>query len=343
MAKSVKLADIAAIVGVSTVTVSKALSDQKGVSEELREKIKQLADEMGYKQPSALRKEHTSTTLNIGVIIPEHFLSKYDSFYWNLYQEITKYTVSQDGFSILEVVNSTDEQEKIMPKLVQENKVDGLIVLGGMHHDYLTILQEEGGVPVIYLDFYDENQQCDAVITNNFYGAYLMTNYLCKMGHRKIAYVGTLMSTQSITDRYLGYLKSVMENGLEFRQDWIIPDRDKKTGMIDEEKLMKLPEDMPTAFVCNCDLTAGYLIKKLRAAGYRVPDDISVVGFDNFIHPGMCDVAITTYEVDVIRMVKRVVDLLSRKIRDNSYHSGTSIVEGHMMIKDSVKKYNVSR
>lgn len=338
MAKSVKLADIAAIVGVSSVTVSKALSDQKGVSEELREQIKQLADEMGYRQPSAIKKEKTQTTYNIGVLIPEQFLSKYDSFYWTLYQAITRYTATKGCFSILEVVNKEDEECVRLPKLVQENKVDGLVILGGMCHSYLQMIQSQSRVPVIYLDFYDETQQCDAVVSNNFYGAFLMTNYLYKMGHRKIAYVGTLMSTQSITDRYLGYLKSVMENGLEQRKDWIIEDRDGRTGMIDMENLLQLPEEMPTAFVCNCDLTAGYLIKKLQAAGYRVPEDVSVVGFDNFLHPGMCDIGITTYEVDVERMVRRAVDLLFRKIHDSSYHSGTSIVEGHIIYKDSVRQ-----
>lgn len=85
MAKAVKLADIAGQLGVSTVTVSKALSGQKGVSEELREKIKTLADEMGYKQPSARRREHAVKSYNIGVLIAEHWLDKYDSFYLQMY------------------------------------------------------------------------------------------------------------------------------------------------------------------------------------------------------------------------------------------------------------------
>lgn len=90
MAKSVKLGDIAAIVGVSTVTVSKALSDQKGVSEELRAQIKQLADEMGYQSPSEIRKKTAKKKYNIGVLIQEIYLGKYPSFYWQLYQVLNK-------------------------------------------------------------------------------------------------------------------------------------------------------------------------------------------------------------------------------------------------------------
>ena len=90
MAKAVKLADIAEKVGVSNVTVSKALSGQKGVSEEMREKIQKLADELGYKQPSAARKESIRRqSYNIGVLIQESYLDKYDSFYWQMYQQVS--------------------------------------------------------------------------------------------------------------------------------------------------------------------------------------------------------------------------------------------------------------
>lgn len=338
MAKSVKLADIAAIVGVSTVTVSKALSDQKGVSEEVREKIKKLAEEMGYKPPSANKKNIVSENYNIGVIIPEHFLSRYDSFYWMLYQTITKFATTKGCFSLMEVISATDEAERNLPKFVLEKKVDGLILMGGMQKEYLKVLQEETSIPMVYLDFYDKDQECDAVISNNFYGAYMLTNYLYRMGHRKIAYVGTLLVTESITDRYLGYLKSVMEHGLDSYDDWVIPDRDKDTGMIDLNRCLQLPKIMPTAFVCNCDLTAGYLIKKLQSEGFRVPEDVSVVGFDNFIHPGMCDVGITTYEVDVEGMSQKAVEHLIDKIADPKKHIGTTIVDGCLIYKESVKR-----
>ena len=86
MAKAVKLADIAERVGVSTVTVSKALSGQKGVSEEVREKIHSIAEELGYQQPSAARKSQNHKNFNIGILISERFLVKYESFYWQMYQ-----------------------------------------------------------------------------------------------------------------------------------------------------------------------------------------------------------------------------------------------------------------
>lgn len=336
MAKAVRLADIAERLNVSTVTVSKALSDQKGVSEEMRQRIKQLADEMGYVPPSAARKAREQKSYNIGILIAEQYLDKYDSFYWQLYQKVATKAVAKGCFTMLEVITSQDVAELNIPKLVQEEKVDGIIVIGGMNERYLQTFSQDGRLPTVYLDFYDEKRDCDAVISDNFYGMYRLVNYLYEMGHNRIAYVGTLQATASITDRYFGYAKSLMEHGQQIRKDWIIDDRDIETGKIDSENLMKLPEEMPTAFVCNCDLTASELIKKLAEAGYGVPEDISVVGYDNYLYPGLCDVGITTYEVNTKEMAKRAIHTILRKISGDTYRKGVFVVEGHPVYKESV-------
>lgn len=174
-----------------------------------------------------------------------------------LYQELTKKAVGRGCFTILELVSRADALAGNTPVIVQEKRVDGIVVIGTMDKDYLLNLEQNAEVPVVYMDYYDNSREVDTVISNSFYGSYMLTNYLFEMGHRDIAYVGTLCATNSITDRYLGYLKSIMEHGIELKQEWIIPDRD-----------IQLPEHMPTAFVCNCDLTAGYLIKKLQKARY---------------------------------------------------------------------------
>lgn len=337
MAKAVKLADIAKLVGVSTVTVSKALSGQKGVSEEMRAKIKQVADELGYKQPSTLKRPQVSKSYNIGVLIAERYLDKYDSFYWQMYQQVATKAVAKECFTLMEVVSEQMENEDELPKLIQEQKVDGMIIVGRLFDRYLMFLNKKAGVPLIYLDFCDEKQETDAVISDSYYGAYRLTNYLFDMGHTDIAYVGTLMATGSITDRFLGYVKSLMEHGKEVKNEWIVNDRDKETGRIDEDIFFQLPSDMPTAFVCNSDLTASFLIKKLEHLGYRVPEDISVVGYDNYLFPGLCDVPISTYEVDMKEMARRTIHTIIKKISGESYRHGIYIVEGHMVIKDSIR------
>ena len=338
MAKTVKLADIAEKVGVSTVTVSKALSGQKGVSEEMREKIKQLADELGYRSPSENKRQTTEKQYNIGVIIQEVYLDKYDSFYLTMYQELNKRAVARGCFTLLESMSRESVLSNVMPLLVQEKKVDGLIVVGDMTQTYMEHLEAEAGIPVVCMDFYNDTINLDTVISNSFYGTYALTNYLFQMGHKKIAYVGTVGTTNSITDRYLGYAKSLLEHHIEVRKDYVIDDRDTKTGRMDLDKYYQLPEDMPSAFVCNCDLAASYLIRKLRANGYRVPEDILVVGFDNYLFPGLCDIGITTYEVNIGEMARRVVHKIVRKIANENYTAGVFIVDGHMVIKDSVTR-----
>lgn len=338
MAKAVKLADIAERLGVSTVTVSKALSGQKGVSEELRAKIKELADEMGYKQPSAQRRERVGKSYNIGVLIAARYLGMHDSFYWQMHQQVAARAVTKGCFTLMEVVSEEAEMLKELPMLIQEHKADAIIIMGRLSDEYLENLNEKGGIPVLYLDFCDEKMNTDAVISDSYYGAYHITNYLFDMGHRKIGYVGTLLSTGSITDRYFGYAKSLLQHGEQIRQDWVLDDRDKETVIIDPERYMKLPKEMPTAFVCNCDLTASHFIKKLQENGYRVPEDVSVVGYDNYLFPGLCEVELTTYEVDIKEMARKAVHIIIKKLNGEKSRPDMSIVEGHLVIRDSVKR-----
>lgn len=336
MAKAVKLADIAERVGVSTVTVSKALSGQKGVSEEVREKIRSIAEDLGYQQPSAVRKSQNHKNFNIGILISERFLVKYESFYWQMYQAVATRATAEECFTMLEVIGKAEEESSRMPKLVQERKVDGIIVIGKMMDAYLQHLNTEAGIPVIYLDYYNGREASDSVIFNSYYGTYELTYYLYRMGHRKIAYVGTLLAMESITDRYFGYQKALLELGLEQKKGWVLDDRHIETGEIDTVNMLQIPKDMPTAFVCNCDLTASFLIKKLKDNGYRVPEDISVVGFDNYLYPGLSDIQITTYEVDLKEMAKKAVYNMISKISNENYKPGIHIVEGHMVLKESV-------
>ena len=167
---------------------------------------------------------------------------------------------------------------------------------------------------------------------------YKLVNYLFEMGHKKIAYVGTLLSTNSITDRYMGYYKAMLEHGQEVPADYVIDDRSKDTRARCINYDFILPKDMPTAFACNNDVTAIDLIGYLKQKGYRVPEDISIVGFDNYQVPGRGDLDITTYEVDIKEMARKTINNLLKKIVGEHYKKGITTVEGHMVIKTSVKK-----
>lgn len=338
MAKSVRLRDIAEKVGVSTVTVSKALSGQKGMSDALREKIHSLASEMGYVPSISRKADNSKRSYTIGVIIAEQFMSEYSSYYNKLHQQVSQLAMERGCFTMLEVISDKAQESRNLPRLILDKKVEGILVIGRLDEAYLKEIKSSSGIPMVYLDFCNHTGDEDAVISDSYNGSYCITNYLFDKGHKKIAFVGTVMASGAITDRYFGYRKSLLEHGVEFRQDWIIDDRDIDNGAIDPARFFKLPDDMPTAFVCNCDLTASVLIKKLLDKGYKVPDDISVVGFDNFVYPGMCDIKITTYGVDTYEMGRNAVLNLVRKISKERYRQGIMILEGHLIEGESVKE-----
>lgn len=334
--KSVKMSDIADRLNVSTVTVSKALSGQKGVSEEMREKIRELAEQMGYQAPSAARGKKMVKSHNIGILISARYLENHDSFYWRVYQEAADRAIQKECFTMFESISEEMEESNQKPRLLEEKKVDGLIVIGKPGYSYGEYLKENAGMPMVFLDFYDTDAGVDCFVSDGFYGTYVLTNYLFRKGHREIAYVGTLFATESITDRYLGYVKSLLEHGVTPKREYLIPDRDVNSGLRDDYVSYQFPEQMPTAFVCNCDFIAGLIIKALQERGLRVPQDISVVGYDNYLYPGLTDVGITTYEVDVKEMARCAVNTLIKKMENEPYKKGIHIVAGHLVEKESV-------
>ncbi len=334
--KPVKMADIAEKLNVSTVTVSKALTGQKGVSDEMRERIKSLAREMGYKYTGQMKDKQEDKSYNIGVVISNRYLDNSESFYWKMYQEVAGLAMTQGVFTLLELLSEEDELEGNIPKLIEEDKVDGVIVIGKPGHDYVKTLEKKGKKPMVFLDFYDTELRTDSVVSNSYLGAYILTDYLIRAGHKRIAYVGTLMVTDSVTDRYMGYVRALVEYGFPVEKEMLIEDRDLTTGLRDTENPIILPDNMPSAFVCNCDFIASLVIKQIRQRGLRVPEDVSVVGFDNYLYPGLCDIGITTYEVDIREMARRSLSILTRIIKGEPHGKGLNIVEGRLIEKDSV-------
>lgn len=331
--KAVTMSDIAKAMNVSTVTVSKALGDRDGVSAELRERIKQKATEMGYRVHVGSHGTKDGLTYNIGIIVAKHFISDASSFYWIVYRYIVELLQKQNYYGMLEVVNDRSGAEDI-PNSVLDRKVDGLIILGQLSDEYIDKLIGHE-LPTVFLDFYGSREDADAVLSDNFYGAYMLTSHLIENGHRRIGFLGSISSTSSIQDRYLGYYKALLENRIPLRQDWVISDRSNESDIFPE---FTLPNDMPTAFVCNCDETAYKLVNQLRNSGYSVPDDISVAGYDNHIYSTISNPRLTTIDVNSRVMSTEAVDIILHKIRDGNYRRGRTLVTGKLVRRDSVKK-----
>lgn len=331
MNKNITMKDIAKQIGVSTVTVSKALNDKDGVSDEVKAKIKALASQMGYRVNTAAKSMREGLTYNIGVIIPERFTGPDQSFYLRVYQEISK-GLEDHGYSgILHILSSSDEHTLQLPRIYSDRKVDGFILLGQISKPYIEIMHAIEP-PILFLDFYDDHSDIDAVVSDNFYGAYELTNYLIQQGHRHIAYVGSLYATSSIQDRFLGYYKSLLEHQITLREDWIINDRDEHGSFID----IHIPDEMPTAFVCNCDQVAYLVVQKLKDSGYRVPEDCSVVGFDNDIYATLTAPHLTTVEVNMEQLAQTSIQSILSKVSNPDLRFGRIVVKGKIIYRSSV-------
>lgn len=324
--------DIANKLGVSSVTVSKALSNKEGVSDDLKIKIKNLAEEMGYRYNTAAKSIKDGLSYNIGVLIPERFTGISHSFYMRVYQHISLHLEQYGYFGILNILSSDEEESLSYPRIYNEKKVDGIIILGQISKPYIETIQSMD-LPKIFLDFYDEHSSIDSIVSDNFYGAYEITNYLIQNNHKRIAYVGNIYSTSSIQDRFLGYYKSLLEHGLVLDPNLILNDRDERGTYID----IVIPEETPTAFVCNCDQVAYNLYDRLNALGYRIPEDFSVVGFDNDIYATLTTPKLTTVEVDIEKMAQLALKTIMDKITNPDHTNGRVQVQGKIIYRDSVR------
>ena len=331
--KKVKMEDIAEKLGVSIVTVSNALKGKKGVSEEMREKITRTAEEMGYHCVVREKKSHDSYI--IGVAVAEKYVKEFPSFYMDIYQRIAGEAVKRGHLTVLEVVTHEKENLEKPFEPFLEKKTAGLILIGELKKEYIQAIRNNYDIPIVCVDYYDIYEDLDYIVTDGFGGMACMTELLLEQGYRDLMFVGTPTATKNITDRYLGYCKALERAGIREAQQNILPDRDFQSD--DYRIEFELPENLPEAFVCNCDKTAGILIGKLSEKGIAVPDDISVVGFDDYKAQLSGDLKLTTYENDEKVIAQISMNTLLRRIEGGRHACGVRIVEGSIVEGNTVK------
>ncbi len=333
--KEVKLEDIANELGVSIVSVSNALKGKKGVSENLRLRVEKKAEEMGYSLPK--KNDFTEQKVyRIGIIIAERYVKEYPSFYMEIYKYAAQEATKKGSLTMLEIISTERERlENFTPPFL-ETEVQGIMIIGELEEKYFSVLRQSYQNPVVCVDFYSTDNDLDYVVTDSYHGMQTVTQKLIDSGHTDIGFVGTPQVTHSIMDRYMGYCKALCANGIQEREDRLILDRsaDRYQYQID----FNLPNNLPTAFACNCDKSAYVLIEKLAKRGYRVPEDISVVGFDYFYTTMQGNVRLTTYESDIKAMAHLSVKLLMKRMEGKTEPSGVRVVRGQVIEGDTVRK-----
>ena len=326
MAQEIRQADIAKKLGVSVVAVSRALSGKEGVGQVLREQILETAAAMGYTlKPGRDTQVYTST---VGILIAEEYLSVENSFFSAMQLHLNHALTNHGAASLLKIIPPDSiPGEHLIPK-----SADGLVVVGKLPPPYLTLL-ETLDLPLLYLDFYAPDSRAVSVLADGYLGAWELTRYLLSVGHRKIGYLGSIDSDANAQDRYFGYCKALAETGLTPRPDWIIPNRAKR-GFFET---YHLPEDLPTAFVCDCDQSASLFTRDLIRQGHQVPKDISITGFYNHVFSTLTSPALTTYSINMAEMGRRAATAIIDLIRGEPV-SRRILISGEPVLRESVTK-----
>lgn len=320
--KKVSMQDIAKELGVSKMTVSKCFHDSEDISEETKQAIFRKADEMGYEYKKRVK-------YRIAVLFSEVYFEPNEKFYNELYKRLTEQEWrSSMKFSMI-YVNREDERNLYLNPVVLEN--DAIMLLGQFSKRFVSGIVERR-IPVVCLDFYYRGIEADSVISNSYQTSYELTSYLLEQGHREICFLGNKNYTNSVNDRYLGYCKALLEENLEINPKNRIDDRNDR-GILQE---FVLPDKLPTAFVCNNDHAAYLLIRQLKQKGLKVPEDISVVGFDDVLYAEISEPPITSVHVKRKFMAEQAVSLMKRRLETPDAGARVVTIDCSIVYRESV-------
>jgi len=306
----VTLEMIAQEIGTTKNTVSRALSGKTGVSEELRNKIIEQAKLQGYQQKV---KEEPTMPTKITMVCNSSMPS--DIYFWptvisGIFEYSAKHQISTHSV-IVDMVE--DNVKSLLP--LQEKHCDGILVIGTLPDATFKRIAELKR-PMVVLDHYSHHVECDYINVANENGTIKAVDFLYNHGHRRIGFINneTATYTYSLTKRYNGYKKRMEELALTVDSRFVWAESKYKDLQYFRDKLdmFSTVKDTPSAWVCANDVTGYNFCAILRERGIRVPDDISLVGFDNI--PGVFHTQLTTLDVPQSNIGAYALKRLMRRI-----------------------------
>lgn len=273
---------IADELGLSRFTVARALGGATGVSEETRKKVVETARRLGYVSPGTRRGTNSFRTRNV-LFLVEQFRFTGDRYFWPRVIAGVEAATKRQGLNLMVATIGAEEEENgLLPPALRERTVDGVLAVGEFAPAFLATLRGQS-LPVVMVDVDGCEHSFDAVMTADAWGATLAVRHLAGLGHRRIGFIGDLSFASSFRRRYEGFSAAQCALGLFDEGVLAI------TGQV-EYHYWEISEvrsallgarELPTAFLCANDSTALMLVAALEEMGYRVPWDISVVGFDD--------------------------------------------------------------
>lgn len=273
--KKVTLESIAKKVGVSKVAVYKALNNKGGVSDAVKSQILEVASTLGYKKA---KKDILTDMHFLYLVNKSFFLTTSEQFYTSIYYYLNEECDKSD--SNLKIVFFDDAEDNLtaLKKTIQGSKypIDGIFIAGEVPSSFIEKLSIIN-IPIIFIDYYSPIHNYSYIYPDNYRMSYMITKYLIQKGHQKIGFVGDDNKTSAIADRFYGYRKALSEENIEFKPEWHI--NQNIEHMMEVTDI--LPKRLPTAFVCHCDPAAHKMYTLLSTRGLSVPDDVSIISFDN--------------------------------------------------------------
>jgi LacI family transcriptional regulator len=332
--KRVSMQTIADYLNVSKVTVYKALNNQQYVSDELREQIIQVAKDLGYIKPT-----NKNPVLNnrLAFIVPKRYFLESDSFYTTIFYYLNNFCNNDKITLTLYVINGSDESSCTIPAALSSSNCDGIFLAGEITDKYVHDIGELG-LPVTLIDFYKPHLNYDCIIADNFFNGFTATNYLIEKGHSNIGFVGTPSQTSSISDRFYGYRKALASHNLAYNPDWHLTNNDAISGVYTLDT--PLPDTLPTAFVCHCDRAAYFLIQRLNMVNIKVPEEISVISFDNTNLAENSTPMLTTIDINTKIIAEKSYAQLRNRIENSSIPKQRIYIPCNIVERNSVYPYS---
>lgn len=334
--------DIAQATGLSITTVSLVLNNKGNrISIEHRQLIKEIAKKLNYRPNRlavGLLKKKTNT---IGLIIPD--IS--NSFFSEMTKGIED-TGRQAGYNLI-LCNSNDQQDLEIEYIntLVDNGVDGMIITmsaesyGDKAEKSFAALWE-AGTPSVIVDCFSNVKDFSTVTVDNIKGSYLAVEYLFALGHRRIACISGPIGPKTNDDRLTGYVNGLKKHNISYDEHLVFEgDFRFQSGY---DAISKLLPYHPTAILCLNDMMAYGASKALREQGIKIPDKMSVMGFDDIFFSKLMEVPLTTIEQPVYKMGEDAANILIDEISGNKKRSHI-LLDPKLKIRNSTKKNDLSQ
>ncbi|MBE6012382.1 LacI family DNA-binding transcriptional regulator [Anaeropeptidivorans aminofermentans] len=329
------ISDIAKICGVSKSTVSRVINDKPdGVSEKTKKKILKVIEELNYRPSSLARSVATSHSGLIGLIIPDTS----SLFYPEIIHGVSTYLSSHGYSMILGDSQYNPDIEKELLLTMVDKRVDGVILCSGVSNEEFLKEYRSYNIPLASIGRMYDNYLCDLSISgDNVKGARLATQKLIETGNKRIALLSGHADVAGTKQRIEGYKIALNEAGIEFDENLIINgEYTIESGTKMAEKLIE-SETKFTAVIGGSDLIAIGAIRAIKKAGFKIPKDIEVMGFDNIYLSEVFEPSLSTvskpHHYMAIEISRKLISLINGK-NDIISHF---VVEPQIVIRETTK------